>query len=76
MTDRILLIEDDPRLAEMVKAYLDGAGFQVTVAADGAAGLALERRETFDAVVLDLTLPDIDGSMSAAKSARRRQRRS
>ena len=61
MTDRILLIEDDPRLAEMVKTYLDGAGFQVTVAADGAAGLALERRETFDAVVLDLTLPDTDG---------------
>ena len=61
MADRILLIEDDPRLAEMVKTYLDGAGFQVTVAADGAAGLALERRETFDAVVLDLTLPDIDG---------------
>jgi DNA-binding response OmpR family regulator len=61
VADRILLIEDDPRLAEMVKTYLDGAGFQVTVAADGAAGLALERRETFDAVVLDLTLPDIDG---------------
>src|SRR5215471_3860836 len=45
----------------MVKTYLDGAGFQVTVAADGAAGLALERRETFDAVIFDLTLPDIDG---------------
>jgi DNA-binding response OmpR family regulator len=46
VADRILLIEDDPRLAEMVKTYLDGAGFQVTVAADGAAGLALERRSS------------------------------
>jgi DNA-binding response OmpR family regulator len=41
VADRILLVEDDPRLAEMVKTYLGGAGFQVTVAADGAAGLAL-----------------------------------
>ena len=61
MTDRILLIEDDPRLAEMVKTYLDGAGFHVTAAAKGATGLALEHRETFDAVILDLTLPDMDG---------------
>ena len=61
MSERILLIEDDPRLAEMVKTYLDGAGFRVTVAPDGAAGLGLERREAFDAIVLDLTLPDIDG---------------
>jgi len=61
VTDRILLIEDDPRLAEMVKTYLDGAGFHVTVARKGAAGLALEKREAFDAVILDLTLPDMDG---------------
>ena len=61
MTDRILLIEDDPRLAEMVKTYLGGAGFHVTVAAHGKSGLALEAREPFDAVILDLTLPDIDG---------------
>jgi two-component system, OmpR family, phosphate regulon response regulator OmpR len=61
VTDRILLIEDDPRLAEMVKTYLDGAGFHVTVASRGAAGLALEGRETFDAIVLDLMLPDMDG---------------
>jgi DNA-binding response OmpR family regulator len=61
MTDRILLIEDDARLAGMVKTYLDGAGFHVTVAAHGAGGLALEAREAFDAVILDLTLPDMDG---------------
>jgi two-component system, OmpR family, phosphate regulon response regulator OmpR len=61
VTDRILLIEDDPRLAEMVKTYLDGVGFHVTVARKGVAGLALEKREAFDAVILDLTLPDMDG---------------
>jgi two-component system, OmpR family, phosphate regulon response regulator OmpR len=61
VTDRILLIEDDPRLAEMVKTYLGGAGFHVTVAPRGATGLALESREPFEVVVLDLTLPDMDG---------------
>ncbi len=42
MPDRILLIEDDARLAEMVKNYLGGAGFHVTVAPKGATGIALE----------------------------------
>jgi two-component system, OmpR family, phosphate regulon response regulator OmpR len=61
VTNRILLIEDDSRLAEMVKTYLGGVGFHVTVAPQGKSGLALEAREPFDAVILDLTLPDIDG---------------
>ncbi len=61
MTDRILLIEDDTRLAEMVRDYLDGAGFRVTRAPNGTTGLALHAREAFDAIVLDLMLPDMDG---------------
>jgi DNA-binding response OmpR family regulator len=61
VSDRILLIEDDPRLADMVKNYLGEAGFSVTVASLGMAAIALEARETFDALVLDLMLPDMDG---------------
>ena len=61
MTDRILLIEDDMRLAEMVRDYLDGAGFRVTRAGNGNTGLTLHSRETFDAIILDLMLPDMDG---------------
>jgi two-component system phosphate regulon response regulator OmpR len=59
--DRILLIEDDRRLAEMVQNYLSSAGYDVAVAPKGAAGLALHAREAFDAIVLDLMLPDMDG---------------
>jgi two-component system phosphate regulon response regulator OmpR len=58
---RILLIEDDPRLAAMVQTYLGEAGFRVTHAPTGTAGVALAGREVFDALVLDLMLPDIDG---------------
>jgi two-component system, OmpR family, phosphate regulon response regulator OmpR len=61
VTDRILLIEDDTRLAEMVRDYLGEAGFRVQRAPNGAVGLALHARETFDAIVLDLMLPDMDG---------------
>ncbi len=61
MTDRILLIEDDKRLAEMVKNYLGEFGFAVTAAHSGSAGISLYRRESFDALILDLMLPDMDG---------------
>jgi two-component system, OmpR family, phosphate regulon response regulator OmpR len=58
---RILLIEDDKRLAEMVSSYLVEAGFSVTAAHTGTSGLTLHAREAFDALVLDLMLPDMDG---------------
>ena len=61
MTPRILLIEDDPRLAGLVTEYLGEAGFQVSTAATGRDGLDRIGREPYDAVVLDLMLPDIDG---------------
>jgi len=56
-----LLIEDDVRLAEMVSSYLGEAGFSVTHAATGNAGVGLASRDGFDALILDLMLPDIDG---------------
>ena len=61
MSERILLVDDDPRLAEMVSEYLGETGFRVTIATTGRAGLEHLAREPFDALVLDLTLPDVDG---------------
>ena len=61
MSNRLLLIEDDTRLAEMVQDYLGAAGFRVERAADAARGLALAARDSFDAIILDLMLPDMDG---------------
>jgi two-component system, OmpR family, phosphate regulon response regulator OmpR len=55
------MIDDDPRLAGMVAEYLGEAGFHVSVAADGGAGLESLSRQPYDAVVLDLMLPDMDG---------------
>jgi DNA-binding response OmpR family regulator len=61
VSERILLVDDDPRLAEMVSEYLGEAGFRVTIASDGRTGLAHLAREPFEALVLDLMLPDMDG---------------
>jgi two-component system, OmpR family, phosphate regulon response regulator OmpR len=71
VAERILLIEDDARLARMVDDYLSGAGFRVTQAATGKAGLALAERDAFDALVLDLMLPDMDG-LDVCKALRTR----
>jgi len=57
----LLLVEDDPRLADMVREYLAAAGYRVAHAATGGAGLQFLAREPFDAVVHDLMLPDMDG---------------
>ena len=62
MAERVLIVEDDARLAEMLNEYLGQAGFRITVVADGAAALQrLADEASYDAVVLDLMLPDMDG---------------
>jgi len=61
MAQRILMIEDDQRLAAMVVTYLASNGFEVIHAGTAQAGLALLRSEPFSLVLLDLMLPDIDG---------------
>jgi len=63
MSEHILLVEDDPRLAEMLQEYLGQAGLRVSHAALGATALELLRGAAtpFNAVILDLMLPDMDG---------------
>ena len=61
MTERILVVEDDPRLADMLSEYLGQAGFRVTIAPSGRAALEHLTTAEYDAVVLDLMLPDMDG---------------
>ena len=61
MAIRILLIDDDVRLFELLKSYLDQNGFTVTVAPDGRKGLAALEGGTFDAVLLDVMMPGMDG---------------
>ncbi|MEW5991692.1 MAG: response regulator transcription factor [Chloroflexota bacterium] len=61
MDARILVVEDDPSIREVVAMGLRGAGFEVTAAADGAAGLEHWRAGRPDLVLLDVMLPRLDG---------------
>jgi DNA-binding response OmpR family regulator len=61
MVERILMIEDDAALARLVTDYLRPLGFDVTSAGTAADGVRRLEQEAFDAVLLDVMLPDIDG---------------
>jgi DNA-binding response OmpR family regulator len=57
----VLIVEDERRIAALVREYLEAAGFAALVAGDGRSGLTLARARRPDAVVLDLGLPGMDG---------------
>lgn len=61
MAKKILVVDDEPKIVEICRDYLQAAGFEVIQANDGARGLAAARREQPDLVVLDLNLPGMDG---------------
>ncbi len=61
MSGRILVVEDDPRIAASVRRALAYEGYDVAVATDGRAGLDAARADMPDLIVLDLMLPEIDG---------------
>jgi DNA-binding response OmpR family regulator len=57
----ILVVEDEPSIAEVVSLYLRRAGYQVQVLADGSAALACMERQMPDLLILDIMLPGLDG---------------
>jgi two-component system OmpR family response regulator len=61
MSFRVLLIDDDQRLFELLKSYLGQNGVNLGHAVDGLAGLAALKASPFDAVLLDVMMPGLDG---------------
>jgi two-component system alkaline phosphatase synthesis response regulator PhoP len=61
MTRTILVVDDEPRIVELARDYLEHAGFAVMTASDGPSALATARDKGPDLVVLDLGLPGLDG---------------
>jgi len=57
----VMVVDDEPKIVQLARDYLEHAGFAVVVAHDGKAALAAARREKPDLVVLDLGLPELDG---------------
>jgi two-component system OmpR family response regulator len=61
MTTRVLVVDDDARLYELLASYLEQNGMSPAHAASGRRALELLEREAFDAVLLDVMMPEMDG---------------
>jgi two-component system alkaline phosphatase synthesis response regulator PhoP len=70
MAKKILVIDDEPKIVEICKDYLQAAGFDIITAEDGLRGLSMARTQKPDLVVLDLMLPGMDG-LDVCRSLRR-----
>ena len=61
MNELILVVDDEPKIVKLAQDYLEQGGFRVVTAVDGESALEAARRDRPDLVVLDLSLPKIDG---------------
>jgi len=61
MKKRILIVDDSPSVRKLVEFTLKSKGFQVTPAEDGLQALELMGKEQFDAIILDINMPRMDG---------------
>jgi two-component system alkaline phosphatase synthesis response regulator PhoP len=61
LTQTILVVDDEPEIVKLVRAYLERAGYRVVTAQDGREALWATRHEKPDLIILDLTMPEMDG---------------
>ena len=61
MSRKILVIEDSPDIADLLALHLGDEGYQVELAQDGRTGLRKALEQSYDLVILDLMLPEVDG---------------
>jgi len=61
-TARVLVVDDESQIADLMHDFLDSAGYEVAIAESGAVALELLKEARFDAIVSDLRMPDVDGA--------------
>lgn len=70
---KILLVDDEPNFVELIKHRLQVNGYEVIAAADGKEALDILKKEKFDAVLLDIMMPQMDG-LTALKMLRKQDK--
>jgi two-component system alkaline phosphatase synthesis response regulator PhoP len=73
MAQTILVVDDEPQIVRLVRAYLEEAGYHVVIASDGEEALHVARREKPDLVVLDVLMPRMDGLEFTRRIRRKRE---
>jgi two-component system phosphate regulon response regulator OmpR len=71
-SEHLLVVDDDPRIRQMLIRYFEGEGYQVTAVGDGAAMRAAVERQAFTAIFLDLVLPGGEDGLSLLRDIRTR----
>ena len=61
VSEKILVVDDEEQIRELLREFLTGAGYEVTVAANGAEALVVAQRERPDLILLDIRMPELDG---------------
>ncbi len=64
---RVLIVDDEPDIIELIKRYAQREGYEVTCADDGAKAIELCKAEDFDVIVMDVMMPDTDGFTACKK---------
>ena len=67
---KLLIVDDEEHIRKLVRKYAEFGGYNVTEAKDGMEAVSLCRKETFDAVIMDIMMPELDG-FSACREIRR-----
>jgi DNA-binding response OmpR family regulator len=70
MATKILIIEDDKEIADLLKLYLDREGYESTHCTSGESGIEMIEHQSFDLLILDLNLPQMDGFQTLAQIRR------
>jgi DNA-binding response OmpR family regulator len=71
---RVIVVDDEKMITKMLKGFLEDNGFAVDTAATGAEGLAVLSNKHFDAAIIDIRLPDMDGNQVVARAMELRPR--
>ncbi len=71
MSEKVLLVDDDEDFLSIMSERMTGRGMEVTTAQSAAAALLILEKETFDAIVMDFQMPEIDG-MDALKTMKKK----
>ena len=73
MMPKILIVDDEQKIRLMIRKYAEFEGYEVTEAGDGMAAIRLCRNQNFDAIVMDIMMPELDGFSACREIFRHKQ---
>ena len=70
MNEKILVVDDEERIRQIIRKYAEFEGYQVEEASNGMQAVHICRQENFDLIIMDIMMPELDGFPPARRSAK------